>query len=93
MKVPTRTRVMQITPRPSENWNIPFFDDDQDDDANFGIGILTPAVHCTTAVCVQVHQPIQHFFLDFQYQDGVKSTVSGVFEDLKFKISEGQDQN
>ena len=45
MKVPTRTRVMQITPRPSENWNIgtfPFFDDDQDDDANFGIGILTP---------------------------------------------------
>ena len=28
MKVPTRTRVMQITPRPSENWNIPFFDDD-----------------------------------------------------------------
>ena len=25
--------------------------------------------------------------------DGVESTVSGVFEDLKFKISEGQDQN
>ena len=29
------------------------------------------------------------FFLDFQYQGGVKSTVSGVFDDLKFKISEG----
>ena len=33
------------------------------------------------------------FFLDFQYQGGVKSTVFGVFEDLKFKISEGYDQN
>ena len=33
------------------------------------------------------------FFLDFQYQVGVKSTVSGVFEGLKFKISEGQDKN
>ena len=33
------------------------------------------------------------FFLDFQYQGGVKSTVSGVFEDLKFKISEGYKQN
>ena len=32
------------------------------------------------------------FFSDFQYQGGVKSTVSGVFEDLKFEISEGQDQ-
>ena len=30
------------------------------------------------------------FFSDFWYQGGVKSTVSGVFEDLKFKISEGQ---
>ena len=27
------------------------------------------------------------------YQGGVKSTVSCVFEDLKFKISEGYDQN
>ena len=27
------------------------------------------------------------------YQGGVKSTVSWVFEDLKFKISEGSDQN
>ena len=33
------------------------------------------------------------FFLNFLYQDGVKSTVSWVFEDLKFKISEGYDQN
>ena len=27
------------------------------------------------------------------YQGGVKSTVSEVFEDLKFKLSEGYDQN
>ena len=33
------------------------------------------------------------FFLNFLYQGGVKSTVSWVFEDLKFKISEGYDQN
>ena len=36
-----------------------------------------------------VGQLIQDIFLDFQYHGGVKSTVSGVFEDLKFKISEG----
>ena len=29
------------------------------------------------------------FFKKFLYQGGVKSTVSWVFEDLKFKISEG----
>ena len=28
-------------------------------------------------------------FLDFLYQGGVKPTVSGVFEDLQFEISEG----
>ena len=33
------------------------------------------------------------FFLDFEYQGGVKYTVSGVFEDLEFKISEGYKQN
>ena len=33
------------------------------------------------------------FFLNFLNQGGVKSTVSWVFEDLKFKISEGYDQN
>ena len=33
------------------------------------------------------------FFKNFLYQDGVKSKVSWVFEDLKFKISEGYDQN
>ena len=33
------------------------------------------------------------FFLDFQYQGSVKSTVFGLFEDLKFKISEGYMQN
>ena len=33
------------------------------------------------------------FFQTFLYQGGVKSTVSWIFEDLKFKISEGYDQN
>jgi hypothetical protein len=32
-------------------------------------------------------------FSDCRYQDIVKATISGVFEDLKFKISEGSDQN
>ena len=33
------------------------------------------------------------FFENFLYQGGVKSTVFWVFEDLKFKVSEGYDQN
>ena len=33
------------------------------------------------------------FFKNFLYQGGVKSTVSWVFEDLEFKISEGYEQN
>ena len=33
------------------------------------------------------------FFKTFLYQGGMKATVSWVFEDLKFKISEGYDQN
>ena len=33
------------------------------------------------------------FFKNFLYQGGEKSTVSWAFEDLKFKISEGYDQN
>ena len=33
------------------------------------------------------------FFKTFLYQGGVKSTVSWVFEDPKFKISEGYKQN
>ena len=32
-------------------------------------------------------------FKKFLYQGGVKSTVSWVFKDLKFKISEGSDPN
>ena len=32
------------------------------------------------------------FFKNFLYQGGVTSTVFWVFEDLKFKISEGYDQ-
>ena len=33
------------------------------------------------------------FFKTFLYQGGVKFTVFWVFEDLKFKISEGYEQN
>ena len=33
------------------------------------------------------------FIKNFLYQGGVMSSVSWVFEDLKFKISEGYDQN
>ena len=33
------------------------------------------------------------FFKNFLYQGGVNSTVSGVLEDLTFKILEGSDQN
>ena len=32
-------------------------------------------------------------FWTSRYQDIVKATASGVFEDLKFKTSEGSDQN
>ena len=32
------------------------------------------------------------FFKNFLYRGGVKSKVSWIFEDLKFKISEGYDQ-
>ena len=32
-------------------------------------------------------------FQTSRYQGIVKATVSGVFEDLQFKISEGSDQN
>ena len=33
------------------------------------------------------------YFENFLYQGGVRSTVSWVYEDLKFKISEDYDQN
>ena len=33
------------------------------------------------------------FFFKILYQGGVKSTVSWVFEDIKYKISEGYEQN
>ena len=42
----------------------------------------------------QVHTSADSgFFKNFLYQSGVKSKVSWVFEDFKFKISEGYDQN
>ena len=33
------------------------------------------------------------FLKNFLYQGGVKTTFSGVVEDLEFKISEGSDPN
>ena len=41
----------------------------------------------------QLHLADSEFLFNFYYQGGMKSTVSGVFEDLKFKITEGCDQN
>ena len=46
--------------------------------------------HDRTKLCILADSG---FFKNFQHQGGVKSTVSWVFEDLKFKISEGYDQN
>ena len=46
--------------------------------------------HVKMKVCILADS---WFFKNFLYQGGVKSTVSWVFEDLKFKISEGYDQN
>ena len=45
-------------------------------------------------VCIlYIHVADSGFFKNFLYQGGVKFTVSWVFEDLKFKISEGYNQN
>ena len=44
-------------------------------------------------LCVQCTLPDSGFFFNFLYQSGVKSTVFWVFEDLRFKSSEGYDQN
>ena len=52
-------------------------------DLNFNLTVNTKV--CTVAD--------SGFFKNFLYQGGVKSTVSWVFEDLKFKISEGYNQN
>ena len=40
-------------------------------------------------ICADSKLADSGFFNNFLYQGGVKSTVSWVFEDLKFKISEG----
>ena len=52
-------------------------------DLNFNLTVNTKV--CTVAD--------SGFFKNFLYQGGVKYTVSWVLEDLKFKISEGSDQN
>ena len=43
-------------------------------------------------VCTYPRDGCYNIFLVW-YQGGVKATVSGVVEDLKFKISEGSDPN
>jgi hypothetical protein len=51
-------------------------------------------VHLSEVTSYKIHiLADSEFFSDFWYQGGVKSTASGVFEDLKFKISEGYKQN
>ena len=51
--------------------------------------ILHPYLSKTILVCILADSG---FFKNCLYQGGVKSTVSRVFEELKFKISEGYDQ-
>ena len=56
----------------------------------------TLSTSCATKV--EIYMPIctladSVFFKNFLFQGGVKSTVSWVFEDLKFKISEGYNPN
>ena len=45
---------------------------------------------CMTYVCILADSG---FFKNLLHQGGVKATVSGVVEDLKFKTPEGYDQN
>ena len=47
-------------------------------------------LYCIFKVCTLADSG---FFKNFLYQGSVKSTVSCVFEDLKFKISDDYDQN
>ena len=42
-------------------------------------------------LCLEARYDI--WFHQVWYQGGMKATVSGVVEDLKFKVSEGSDQN
>ena len=59
---------------------------------------LISVFNCQTVYIVQ-YKSVQctladsGYFKNFLYQGGVKSTVSFVFEDIKFKISEGYNQN
>ena len=45
----------------------------------------------TTNLSLRQHN--HYGFHQVCYEGGIKPTVSGVFEDIKFKISEGSDQN
>ena len=86
----------------NEKWEkfrpFPLFDGPKKD-----LGIWFPDIHSKSAGCIEKGVFFRYFILDYVckiqgfhqvwYQGGVKATVSGVVEDLKFKISEGSDQN
>ena len=55
---------------------------------NMSLGLAKSNYLCVLCILVD-----SGFFKNFLYQSGVKSTVFWVHEDLKFKISEGYDQN
>ena len=65
--------------------------------SNEAVGSSNFLLSCTAKVFVSVPSKAVEtciiadsgFFKNFLYQGGVQSTVFGVFEDLKFKISEG----
>ena len=52
-----------------------------------------PLIFRPIAAVTYLHYSGFRIFKKLLYQGGVKSTFSWVFEDLKFKISEGYDQN
>jgi hypothetical protein len=47
----------------------------------------------SSVVCLKMLEVPSHYVYNFNSEGIVKVTVSGVFEDLKFKMSEGSDQN
>ena len=66
---------------------------------NTGCGVFKRGVQNQKDFCLRITYIYVYiladlgFFLDCEYQGGVKPTVFGIFQDLKFKISEGSNQN
>ena len=61
--------------------------------SNFWIIVGLRRAPLQYADMVSMYIRVSHIFLDARYQGILKATVSEVFEDLMFKISEGSDQN